>query len=121
MSCKPFSTLPADYKGQNDTAEIQVHPSGKFVYGSNRGHDSIAVFAVDSKTGTLKLVEHVPTQGKTPRRFNIDPTGAFLIAANQQSNTLVAFRIDQSTGRLKPTGDVLKAFTPVAVTFVPVK
>src|SRR6202162_4729781 len=100
------STLPKDYKGQNDTAEIQVHPSGKFVYGSNRGHDSIAVFAVDSKTGTLQMVETVPTQGKTPRGFSIDPTGAFLIAANQQSNNLVIFRIDQSSGRLKPTGEV---------------
>jgi 6-phosphogluconolactonase len=115
------STLPVDYKGQNDTAEIQVHPSGKFVYGSNRGHDSIAVFAVDPKAGTLKLVEIVSTQGKTPRGFGIDPTGQYLIAANQQSNNLVVFRIDQTTGRLKPTGDVLNAFTPVAVTFVPVK
>jgi 6-phosphogluconolactonase len=115
------STVPADYKGQNDTAEIQVHPSGKYVYGSNRGHDSIAVFAVDSKTGTLKMVETVPTQGKTPRGFSIDPTGAYLIAANQATNNLVVFRIDQSSGRLKPTGEVLKAFTPVAVTFVPVK
>jgi len=115
------STLPTDYKGQNDTAEIQVHPSGKFVYGSNRGHNSIAVFAVDPKAGTLKLVEHVPTQGKTPRGFSIDPTGEFLIAANQESNTMVVFRLDQASGRLKPTGEVLKAFTPVAVTFVPVK
>jgi len=115
------STLPADYKGQNDTAEIQVHPSGKFVYGSNRGHDSIAVFAVDPKAGTLKLVENVSTQGKTPRGFSIDPTGQYLIAANQQSNNLVVFRIDQTSGRLKPTGDVLNVLTPVAVTFVPVK
>jgi 6-phosphogluconolactonase len=115
------STLPKDYKGENDTAEIQVHPSGKFVYGSNRGHDSIAVFAVDPKAGTLKLVEHVSTQGKTPRGFGIDPTGAYLIAANQQSNNLVIFQIDQTSGRLKPTGQVLNAFMPVAVTFVPVK
>jgi 6-phosphogluconolactonase len=115
------STLPKDYKGQNDTAEIQVHPSGKFVYGSNRGHDSIAVFAVDPKAGTLKLVENVATQGKTPRGFGIDPTGAYLIAANQQSNNIVVFRIDQTSGRLKPTGQVLEALTPVAVTFVPAK
>ncbi|HLK19843.1 MAG TPA: lactonase family protein [Bryobacteraceae bacterium] len=115
------STLPADFKGENDTAEIRVHPSGKFVYGSNRGHNSIAVFAVDSKTGTLKMIETVPTQGKTPRGFNIDPTGNFLIAANQGSKSIVEFRIDQSTGRLKPTGEVLQAFTPVDITFVPVK
>ena len=115
------STLPKDYKGENDTAEIQVHPSGKFVYGSNRGHDSIAVFAVDPKAGTLKLVENVATQGKTPRGFGIDPTGAYLIAANQQSNNIVVFRIDQTSGRLKPTGQVLDALTPVAVTFVPAK
>ncbi len=115
------STVPADFKGENDTAEIRVHPSGKFVYGSNRGHNSIAVFAVDSKTGTLKMIETVPTQGKTPRGFNIDPTGNFLIAANQGSKSIVEFRIDQSTGRLKPTGEVLQAFTPVDITFVPVK
>ena len=115
------STLPADYKGQNDSAEIQVHPSGKFVYGSNRGNDSIAVFAVDPKAGTLKLVENVATQGKTPRGFSIDPTGAYLIAANQQSNNMVVFRIDQTSGRLKPTGQVLDAFAPVAMIFVPAK
>jgi 6-phosphogluconolactonase len=115
------STLPKDYKGQNDTAELQVHPSGKFLYGSNRGHDSIAVFAIDPSAGTLKLVEHVSTQGKTPRNFSIDPTGAYLIAANQASNNMVVFRIDQASGRLKPTGQVLNAFSPVCVTFVPVK
>jgi 6-phosphogluconolactonase len=115
------STLPADYKGENDTAEIQVHPSGKFVYGSNRGHNSIAVFAVDPKTATLKLVENVSTQGKTPRGFSLDPTGQYLIAGNQQSNNMVVFRIDQTSGRLKPTGQVLEAFTPVAMVFVPAK
>jgi 6-phosphogluconolactonase len=115
------STLPNDYKGENDGAEIQVHPSGKFVYGSNRGHDSIAVFAVDPAAGTLKLVEHVATQGKTPRSFSIDPTGAYLIAANQASDNMVVFRIDQASGRLKPTGDVLNVRSPVCVTFVPVK
>ena len=115
------STLPKDYKGQNDTAELQVHPSGKFLYGSNRGHDSIAVFAIDPSAGTLKLVEHVSTQGKTPRNFSIDPTGAYLIAANQASNNMVVFRIDQASGRLTPTGQVLNAYSPVCVTFVPVK
>jgi 6-phosphogluconolactonase len=115
------STLPKDYKGKNDDAELQVHPSGKFVYGSNRGNDSIAVFAVDPKTGTLQPVEIVPTQGKTPRGFGIDPTGAYLIAANQNSDNMVVFQIDQTSGRLKPTGQVLDALTPVSVLFVPVK
>jgi 6-phosphogluconolactonase len=115
------STLPKDFKGKNDDAEIQVHPSGKFVYGSNRGNDSIAVFAVDPQAGTLKLVEIVPTQGKTPRGFSIDPTGAYLIAANQNSDNMVVFRIDQASGRLKPTGQVLNAQTPVSVVFVPAK
>jgi len=115
------STLPKDYKGHNDDAEIQVHPSGKFVYGSNRGHDSIAVFSVDPKSFTLKPVEYVSTQGKTPRNFAIDPTGKYLIAENQESNNMVVFRIDQSTGRLTPTGQVISAFSPVCITFVPVK
>jgi len=115
-----ISTLPSDYKGQNDTAEIQVHPSGKFVYGSNRGHDSIAVFGVDPKAGTLKAVEDVPTQGKTPRNFAIDPTGNYLLAANQQSNNIVVFKIDSATGRLTATGEILQAPSPVCLTFVPV-
>jgi 6-phosphogluconolactonase len=115
------STLPADYKGKNDDAEIAVHPSGKFVYGSNRGHNSIAVFSVDGKTGTLKPVEYVSTQGKIPRGFAIDPTGKYLIAANQDSNNMVVFRIDQTSGRLTPTGQVLNAYAPVCIIFVPVK
>ena len=115
------STLPKDYKGENDSAEVQVHPSGKFLYGSNRGADNIAVFAIDPSAGTLKLVENVSTQGKTPRNFSIDPTGKLLIAANQASNNMVVFKIDQATGRLKPTGQILNAFSPVCITFVPVK
>ena len=75
-----------------------MHRSGKFLYGSNRGHDSIAVFAVDPHKGTLKLIENTSTQGKVPRNFGIDPTGKFLIAANQDTNNLVVFRIDQKTG-----------------------
>jgi 6-phosphogluconolactonase len=98
-----------------------VHPSGKFVYGSNRGADSIAVFSVDAKAGTLAPVEQVSTQGKMPRNFAIDPTGAYLLAANQQSNNIVVFRIDQSTGRLTPTGDVVDAPSPVCLTFAAAK
>ena len=118
-----ISTLPDGHKVTNDdsTAEIRVHPSGKFVYGSNRGHDSIAVFAVDAAEGTLTPVERVPTQGKTPRGFEIDPTGSYLIAANQDSDTLVVFKIDATTGKLTPTGQKIEAYAPVDVEFVPVK
>ncbi len=112
-------TLTAPMAG-NSTAEIEVHPSGKFVYGSNRGHDSIVVFAIDQATGKLKYVEHQPTQGKVPRNFAIDPTGAFLLAANQSSDTVVVFRIDQRTGRLTPTGHTINVGAPVALKFVPI-
>ncbi len=103
------------------TAEVEVHPSGKFLYGSNRGHDTIAVFAIARKKGTLTPVEHVSTRGKTPRHFAIDPTGKYLLAANQDSNTVVVFRIDPKTGRLSPTGQMLDVGAPVCVAFVPVK
>jgi len=113
-----ISTLPKDFKGESDCAEIQVHPSGKFLYGSNRGHDSIVVFTVDPRTGMLSLLEHVPTRGKTPRNFAIDPTGSFLFAANQDSGNVALFRIDSKTGRLSPTGGMLEVGSPVCVTFV---
>jgi len=113
------STLPEKFTATNTTAEIAIHPSGKFLYGSNRGHDSIVVYAVDEKTGKLTFVEYQSTLGKTPRCFGIDPTGNFLLAANQGSDTLVVFRIDPKTGRLKPTGQALEVPTPVCVTFLP--
>ena len=113
-----ITTLPAEPVENNSTAEVQVHPSGKFLYGSNRGHNSIAVFAVDLAKGTLTAVEHVPTQGRTPRNFGIDPTGSFLIAANQNSDSIVVFRIDPTTGRLTPTGETFQVGTPVCVKFV---
>lgn len=113
-----ISTLPAGYVGDNSTAELQLAPSGKFLYGSNRGHDTIAVFSVNSANGTLAPVEQVSTQGKIPRNFNIDPTGLFLFAANQNSNNVVVFRIDAKTGRLAPTGQVIEVFSPVCVEFV---
>ncbi|MGH9628428.1 MAG: lactonase family protein [Bryobacteraceae bacterium] len=116
-----ITTLPEDFSGENYTAEVQVHPSGKFVYGSNRGHDSIAVFAVDAGKGTLTPVEQVSTKGKTPRNFGIDPTGSFLIAANQNTDNLVVFRIDPATGRLTPTGQEVKVDAPVCVKFVAAK
>jgi 6-phosphogluconolactonase len=116
-----ISTLPRDFKGKNDDAEVEVDPSGKFLYASNRGHDSIAVFAIDPDKGTLTPVEYTPTQGKTPRGVKIDPTGTLLFAANQQSNNIVVFRIDQKTGHLTPTGQVLEVASPVCVKFLSVE
>jgi 6-phosphogluconolactonase len=113
-----ISTLPKDFKGENDDAEVHVHPSGKFVYTSNRGHDSIAVFAVDPNKGTLTHVDDVPTQGKIPRSFEIDPTGQFLLAENSKSDNIVIFRIDQNTGRLTAAGQVLEVGSPVCIKFV---
>ncbi|MEX0713682.1 MAG: lactonase family protein, partial [Pirellulales bacterium] len=99
-----ISTLPEDYTPASYTAEVQVHPSGKFVYGSNRGHDSIAIFSVDADTGRLKSRGQQPTGGKTPRNFSIDPTGSYLLAANQESDNIVVFRIEPASGELEPTG-----------------
>lgn len=120
-SLQTIATLPKDFTGENSTAELEIDPSGKFLYGSNRGHDSIAVFAVDAAKGTLTTVEQVSTRGKTPRNFAIDPTGAWLFAANQDSGNIVVFRIDPQTGRLSPTGQVLEVYAPVCVKFVAVK
>ena len=113
------STLPADFKGASYTAEVQVHPSGRFVYGSNRGHDSIAIFAVDAETGKLNMVGIEPTQGKNPRNFGIDPTGAILLAANGDSGTIVVFRIDAQSGVLKPTGESVRVPKPVCIKMNP--
>jgi 6-phosphogluconolactonase len=113
-----ISTLPENFKGENSTAEVQVLPSGKFLYGSNRGHDSIAIFSIDPAKGTLRLVGHQSTQGKTPRNFGIDPSGRYLLAANQDSGSVVVFRIDPQTGRLSPTGQVVEVPSPVCVKFV---
>ena len=116
------STLPkgVTVTDKMSTAEVQVHPNGKFVYGSNRGHDTIAVFSIASN-GTLTLQENVSTQGKIPRNFSIDPTGSFLLAANQDSNTIVVFRIDKKTGRLTPTGQTVETPAPICVKFLAVK
>jgi 6-phosphogluconolactonase len=113
------STLPASFIGANTTAEIAVHPSGRFVYGSNRGHDSIAVFAADARTGALTALGHVSTGGRTPRNFALDPDGRWLVAANQDSNSLVVFRVDEKTGMVERTGDPAVVPTPVCVLFVP--
>ena len=112
------STLPADFAGGNSTAEVQCHPNGKFVYVSNRGHDSIAVFGADAATGRLTPIEREPTQGQTPRHFGISPCGDYLLAANQKSNSVVLFRIDSASGKLEATGLKVKAPTPVCVQFL---
>ena len=113
-----LTTLPKDFTGRNDDAEIEVSPSGKFLYASNRGHESIAVFAIDSAKGTLTTVEIASTRGKEPRSFEIDPTGKLLFAANQKSDNIVIFKIDAKTGKLTPTGQVLDVASPVCVKFV---
>jgi 6-phosphogluconolactonase len=116
------SALPDGFTGRNVSAEVQVDRAGRFVYGSNRGDNSIGVFAIDANTGTLTLVEHVSTQGKTPRNFSLDPTGAYLFAANQDSASIVIFRVDSATGKLTPTGQILKDTTePTCVLFVAAK
>ena len=120
-SVQTVSTLPADFKGSSTCAEVEMYPNGKFLYGSNRGHDSIAVFAIDPAKGTLTPIETVATEGKTPRSFALDSTGHFLIAANQESDSLVVFRIDPSTGRLTPTGQKEVSPSPTCVLFDPIE
>ncbi len=116
-----ISTLPKGFAGRNDAAEIAVHPNGKFLYASNRGHESIAIFAIDPATGTLTFVAHVPTGGKEPRHFAIDPSGKYLLAENQLSNNIVVFKIDLTTGGLTPTGQVVDVPSPVNLTFLPME
>jgi 6-phosphogluconolactonase len=113
-----ISALPAGFAGNNTAAEIAMHPSGKFLYTSNRGDDSIAVFAIDQTSGRLTFVEHVSSGGKTPRNFAIDPAGSHLLAANQDSGNIVAFTIDKSSGRLTSTGEVAKVPSPVCLVFL---
>jgi 6-phosphogluconolactonase (cycloisomerase 2 family) len=112
-----LSTLPPDFAGRNTTAEIAVAPSGRFVYGSNRGHDSIVTFAVDPESGTLTPIGWEPTRGQQPRFFALDPAGAYLYVCNQRSDTIVAFRVDQPTGALSPTGQVIQTGSPVCIVF----
>ena len=112
-------TLPASYAGRNFTADVHVHPSGRLVYGSNRGHDSLAVFAFDEVSGRLSARGHVSTQGAVPRAFNIDPTGRLLLAANQNGDSIVAFFVDPDDGSLSPTGAVTHTPTPVCIRFLP--
>jgi 6-phosphogluconolactonase len=111
------STLPKDFAGQSFCADLHVSPSGRFLYGSNRGHNSIVVFGIDQRTGKLNYVEHTSTQGDWPRNFVIDPGGRFLLVANQRSDNVVVFRIDPKTGRLTPSGHATEIPSPVCLKF----
>lgn len=111
-------TLPETFDGSNTCAEVRVHPTGRFLYGSNRGHDSIAVYQINRRKGTLTLVEHETADIKTPRNFNVDPTGNFCLVANQGSDTVVVFRINPKTGALEPTGHRTTIEKPVCIRFL---
>jgi len=111
------STLPKDSPGRNDTAEITVHPNGQWLYASNRGHDTIAVFAIDPASGAVRPTGEFATGGKEPRHFTIDPTGKFLLAENQNSDSIVVIRIDSATGALAPTGETASVPAPVCIAF----
>lgn len=110
-----LSTLPEGFEGENTTAEIAISADGRFLYGSNRGHDSIVVYAVDGESGKLSVVEHASVEGKHPRHFSIVPGGRFLIAANRDTNNLAVFKIDQETGKLSYTGHSAAVSKPVCV------
>jgi 6-phosphogluconolactonase len=111
-------TLPPGFADRNTCAEVRVHPSGRFLYGSNRGHDSIVVYRIDTASGRLRFVEHETAGIQTPRNFNIDPTGAFCLVGNQGGNSVVVFRIDRQTGALEPTGHRVSVGRPVCVRFL---
>jgi 6-phosphogluconolactonase len=114
-----ISTLPEFYDGSNTTAEIDVHPSGKFLYASNRGRNSVVLFTIDDESGALAYVEEKSTGGQTPRHFGIQPSGDHLAIANQGTNTLLLCRVDGDNGRLKPSGVFAEAPTPVCIKFLP--
>jgi 6-phosphogluconolactonase len=112
---KTYALLPPDFKGENTGADIHSTPDGRFLYCSNRGHDSIALFSVDRRTGELNALGHTPSGGSTPRNFAVDPSGRFLLVANQRSDSVVTFRIDPSTGALAPTGHAAEIPSPVCL------
>lgn len=113
-----LSTLPDGFTGESTCAEVRVHPNGKFLYGSNRGHDSIVIYKIHPGQGTLTLLGFQQAGIKNPRNFNIDPTGQFCIVANQDADTVLIFRINQDTGLLEPTDQVIHVGSPVCVRFV---
>lgn len=113
-----ISALPKKFSGENTAAEIAIHPNGRFLFASNRGHDSIAVFSIDKAKGTLRLIDNFSVKGRTPRSFVIDPTGSRLLVANQDTGNIVVFRINRSTGRLTATGQEVKVPAPVCLKFM---
>jgi 6-phosphogluconolactonase len=115
-----ITTLPEAVE-RNSTAEIQVHPSGKFVYCSNRGHDSLAIYTVDEKTGKLTAAGQQKTGGRTPRNFGIDPTGAYIVACNQATDNVAVFKVDQNSGKLTQVGDMVSVPAAVCVKFLEVE
>ncbi|HEV3143594.1 MAG TPA: lactonase family protein [Gemmataceae bacterium] len=115
-----ITTLPEGFKGESYTAEVVAHPSGKFLYGSNRHHDSIAAFSIDESTGKVTLVGIQGDKIKEPRNFTIDPTGKFLLVANQNADTVIVFRIDEASGKLEPTGISVAVPTPVCLRMIPI-
>jgi 6-phosphogluconolactonase len=112
-------TLPAGFSGRSTTAEIQAHPNGRWLYASNRGHDSLAIFAIDAERGTLTARGHVPTGGRTPRHFGWDPTGTIVAMGNQDSDTVVLGRLDPATGAIRPSPHVAAVPSPVCMVFLP--
>ncbi len=118
QSLQSVATLPKDFQGRNDDAELRMHPTGKFLYASNRGEDTVVAYAIDEKKGMLSQLQSIATGGKEPRSFEIDFTGTLLFAANQKSDNIVVFGIDKATGKLKPTGKVLNVGAPVSLKFL---
>jgi len=119
-SLQTIANLPEDFTGVDNSAEIDVDAAGKFLYASNRGADSITIYKVDPKKGTLTTVDRVSTQGKTPRGFKIDPSGRYLIAGNQDSSSVIVYKRDAATGRLTPTGQTVSVGSPVCIDYLPI-
>ena len=111
-----FDTLPDDYEGKRSAAHVLVHPSGQYVYASSRGHDSLAIYAVNGSTGRLHLVDHVQTRGQTPRNFNLAPSGEWMLVANQHGNNIQSFRLADGGGRLEHTSEISTP-SPVCIVF----
>lgn len=115
------STLPADFTGTSTCAELEIHPNGKFLYGTNRGHDSLAAFAIDQATGQLTAIQHESSRGRTPRNFAFDPTAKWIVLTNHNSNNAVVYRVDADTGKLTPTGEPVSVPAPFCQRFLPVQ
>lgn len=118
VNIQTISTLPEGFTGESTCAEVRIHPTGKFLYGSNRGHDSIVIYKINPDRGTLTLLDFQNSGIKNPRNFNIDPTGRFCMVANQDADSVIVFRIDQGTGLLEPTDQIIKIGSPVCVRFL---